>query len=232
MYKLRKIFCLLLAALMLLAVSACGTTAKDEVSEVKGIATSFLDSVCKLDLKEAASYLDGEVDLPFDNAESLISSLMDKTLGGNEELASFKDSLMPVLTLMINAIKNSMKYEVKDCTVDGENATVKVDFSMLDTDAVNLDDLDIENTDFDFEGYIQELFDNGQISEETSEEDIIAAVMPKLVEVMSGEVQKELDSAETTTEEKEITLTKKDGKWVITDGADFLEGLDEITPAA
>ena len=101
----------------------------------------------------------------------------------------------------------------------------------MDTDAVSFDDIDFDNIDFDFEGLFNELLTGGQITEASSEEEMIKAMMPKMIEALSEEFKKTLDNAETTTEEIEIELEKSGDDWVITDPGATFDSFENMSAA-
>ncbi|MBO4897625.1 MAG: hypothetical protein J5590_04950 [Clostridia bacterium] len=242
MSKIKKLLCILISAMLLFALAACGNTGsssegkkdgagqKSDKDIVEGVVTDYMDVLCDLNLKEASTYLDLDEDakLPFEDEDDFVDKVFEEALASNEMFEGLEEEFQPIIEIVRDAIKDSLEYEILETDVDGDEATVKINFTVIDTDAVNFDNIDFDDVDFDFEGYFQELLESGAISESSSQDEMLKAFMPKIVELMSDKFQETLDNADTTTDEIELKLEKSGDKWIITDPGETFDSFDDI----
>ena len=138
MNKMKKLLCLLLSAMVLFIFAACGDddtagksskkdkAVKDDNEAVEEVVTNYMDALCDLDLKEASSYLNDEVELPFETEDDFVDVVIEEALKSNDMFAGLEEEFKPLVTLMRDSIKDSLDYEITDSEVDGDKATVKI----------------------------------------------------------------------------------------------------------
>ena len=246
MNNLKKLLCMLLAAMMIFALTACGdkasdekdaknktTVEKDPEAEVNKVAADFMDSFCKLDFKSASDLMEEvDKDLPFQNLDDLKTISLNQMVEASPELEPYKDSFTGIFDLVFGAITDSMNYTIDETQIDGDSATVKISFEMIEADA--LSSIDFDDIDFDAESYVKELLADGTLSASSSQEDVINALMPKMIEIMSTSIEEKMKNIGTQSDELELKLKKEDGKWIIlnTEDTDIFGSMGDLANIA
>lgn len=242
MNKTKKLLCILLAGMLLFALAACGdgesaskskgTTAKSAEDEVREVVDGFFENVFTLNMDEASKFLasGSEQDLPFKSRDDLMNKAFEAMEEGAGEMAEalepYRDDLKDLFNHVIDGMVDKMTYEIEDCKADGDKATAKVKTTIVTGNP--FESLNFDDIDFDFESYLADLAAGGKISESSSMEEMMGAIMPKILEVLTDTIDTRLEDIETETEEEEIELVKEDGKWYITDesGDSVFDSLD------
>ena len=248
MTKFKKLLCMFLACLLVLSIASCGqsndadkdddkdtstkteeTVKEEKLSDsdmVEKVANDFMDSLCKLDVEKAVTYLDNyDGELPFKNKDELINNFCEELLA-EEGLDAYKDDFVKIMSKAFDSLIDTMSYKIEDTNVDGDNAKVKISITMADTENIDFDEV-LSDMDFDPEAYIQELTDSGKITDSMSEEEIMNAIMPKLLEIMGDCFDVAFKNADTTTIDDEMELTKNGDNWIISGGDEIMKSFSE-----
>ncbi len=178
---MKKLLCVVMALAIALTLVGCGGSKPD--ATVK----TFCDGMKKLDIKKMQSCLLDADDL---------------------DTSDFESEEMPVEFLKyVKEWASKMTYKVKESKVDGDKATVTVDFKYTDASDV----MGATMQDY-FAKMIAAAFSGKEYSEEEMSKMLITCLEAALKE-------KELKKAETTID---ISLVKKDNDWKIEEASDEL----------
>ena len=227
MNKFKKIICILLTSATALSFAGCGNTDQDKET-VRELAETVLDALCNnLDLESVANHTEegADTDLDFKNKDDLLNSLLSEGSLDDPLFEGQEDAFVSMYSKIIDKVLDSMSYTIKDCDVNGKSATVKFDFTVLDVDNLNFEDID--DSELNIQEYVGTLLSEGKISINSTEEEISKAIVPILLESLSDYFDKKLSEADQTTEEYEIQFVKKGGEWLISKDSNDLTEITE-----
>ena len=239
---MKKLLSILLALTMVFSLAACGgdkaekeakkgekvvdvvkddekTKEKDDEALAEETVEGAMDAFCELNLKEFAGYVNGEADLgdmPFENKDDLTDMFLEE-LGSDPGMEGMIELIQPVFETVVDAMLDSMTYEITDVSEDNGDYNFTVNFECMDFEA--LDDFDslMEGTDFEttMMEVVTELMESGDITEDMSEEEMMEALIPSLVEILEDVIVEALESVDTNEAELEFVVTEEDGEWLI-----------------
>lgn len=247
MKNLTKVLSIIMVLAMALSFVSCGSseapapveapavsseTSAPEVpapteSGAKDTVVAFMDAMVKLD--SAAM------------AENMVGGVMPE---GMEDLDMVnivtpiaQESGMPLddfMDIMYKIMAEALKYEVNSVEEDGDTAVAKITLLSKDTSALENLDFDAIMADADMEAKLMELLESGELSENSSEEEIMEAVMDMIMPVMEDAMLGAMEDMEYAEEEMELSLVKENGAWKIQDdenfaGADFGNILGDLS---
>ena len=247
MKNLTKVLSIIMVLAMVLSFVSCGSseapapveapavsseTSAPEVpapteSGAKDTVVAFMDAMVKLD--SAAM------------AENMVGGVMPE---GMEDLDMVnivtpiaQESGMPLdafMDIMYKIMAEALKYEVNSVEEDGDTAVAKITLLSKDTSALENLDFDAIMADADMEAKLMELLESGELSENSSEEEIMEAVMDMIMPVMEDAMLGAMEDMEYAEEEMELSLVKENGAWKIQDdenfaGADFGNILGDLS---
>ena len=186
---------------------------EDEGESAEEVVTAFMDAYCEFDFETASEYVDdpGMFDESLDDyKESMISDMLE----GSPEMEDAEDEIRSFVDALFDAMIDTMSYEITDTDVDDDEATVTVDFTMVDTDVLSMDDTMEEVTvSEEFMNMYNEILGK---ADTLSEEEMMVEIYAKLFPMMSDAMVKTIKETDTKTESAELVLTKdKKGNWVI-----------------
>ena len=238
---MKKLLALLMAlCLGLTMFTACGNkeegedTKKEEKAEkeekeesaedeAKKVVESFMDAFVEFDMKEAAKYVDDDSfidELGAESKDDMIDVVMDMM---GEEVGEYADMFEPLAELIVDKFIDSMSYEITDTEEsDDDEFTFTVELTSADFESVDFEEifgsvLDQEAS----EELAMELIENGTITEDMTEEEMLAVVFEEVIKIAEDTIE-DLD-IETTKEEQEIVVVKDDDEWIIDAKASELE---------
>lgn len=239
---MKKLLSLLLALAMTMSLAACGdkkdaedanTETKqeekvekkeDKKEEVDGeeAATEamegFLDAICDLDFEAAEKFYDGEIPAELKSSLGDLDTLVEEAMKEMPaEFGDYKKDFEDVLNVIVDKAKESISYEIKN--VDGEGEEYKFTVEMAYPD----ENFDGEKAFTDAFGDVEEktmelvtkLAEEGKITETSTEEDLMKAIIPELINLLKDAVKDV--KIDTVTEEAEFTVVLKDGEWLVSE---------------
>ncbi len=212
MKNLRKILCLMLALVCVLAFAGCGGGQNDEQAATDTV-ESFMDALMDLDIEEMKEYVTDEDDLDFGKFEEITAeALLDEITAGEPQMAAFADDFEPICEKMIDMIKDNLSYEITEVEKDGKNFVFAVEIEVPDFDGMS-SNLNRSMNSIDINSIAQELLTSGKITATSSQQDIMNAIMPKIISVMDDA----LDNVKVTTdtEDCEVIVVKEGKEWLI-----------------
>ena len=130
---MRKTISLIAAALTAMALLAsCGggsssTVAKNPEDEVRQTVTAFMDACLSFDTDEAKKYVTDE---NIDEIPDILDGI-EETFGDFEDIIP-EESKKAVTDKLSALVKDNIKYEIGEITIDGDEAQAKVNVSMPD----------------------------------------------------------------------------------------------------
>ena len=234
---MKKLLMGILALTLALSFTACGEDSKKDTDkeETKQTETkkedkkvdkkdaaeetvkAFMDALCKFDFKKMENYVDGELTEEF--AQYDLASLKSELMSNMpEDIAPMKSYIEDLFDSAIDDMLSSISYQITSVEEDGDDIKVCLDlttpdFGLLETafeDALAAPEVEEETM-----ALITEAMESGELTEGSSEQDILDYIMPKVFDMAKDIVADEIKNAEKTTEEGEFILTEVDGKWLI-----------------
>lgn len=204
---MKRVVALLLTIVLML--SLCGCTNKLE--EAKLTAENFLNAFCELDSEKMAEFTDDFSKLPDDIKDFDIKKAIAEL---PEEFKAYSSDFEELFKIVIDNMKGYISYNIKESEKEDGEYVFKTDITLPDDDGVDFEKLITDKFDEQtLAGIMTEMFSSGEITTLSTEEEIIGAVMPKVFSLVEG-VIKEV-KWETKTEEAEIVVINKDGKWLV-----------------
>lgn len=208
---MKKLLCLLLAMVMCFSLVACSSeegAGSDSAAEAEKALVGFMDALCDFDADAMVDYVVDPDAIPEEiknvNVETLMATMP-------EMLAEYEDDFRDVFTALVEKFTSGIKYEIKDSEEVDEGYAFTLDVSMPEGNpADSLQDLFTEET---LTELVMEKVSSGEIALDSSEEEIMAAVMPALFDMMNKEIESMEFEIETT--EKEIIVSEVDGEWLV-----------------
>lgn len=221
---MKKLLALLLALSCAVSLAACkkskvdgGKPAPEKTDEqlATEAAEGFLDALVDLDYDGMAEYVDDASVIPEEfkdfNADELTKTM---TEGQGPEFEPFTEDLKGLSEDIIGVIKDNMSYKITSTEKDGDNYIITAEMSICDFDSVNFDSIVEENfKEEDLNKMLMELLASGKISADSSQEEILAIIMPDMIKAMRDGV-KNMDVT-STTEEYKLTVSEIDGEWLV-----------------
>lgn len=218
---MKKLLALLLAIMCVFCFVGCsneageesgkGNGSKSDAEAAKAALTGFLDGFCKLDAEEMEKYIDDPSAIPEEFNELNIDNLMDQMPA---ELEPYSDDFEKLLNAMVDRMSKEITYEITDEKEDDGEYTYTVSIT-----APNFDDVDMEEVFADaftedvMLEIVEELQASGKITDASSEEEIMDAVMPEIID-KAIETIDDMDF-DTVTEDNTFVVCEKDGEWLV-----------------
>ncbi len=224
---MKILLCMMLALAMALSFAACGeeeapaggvteapNEAKSETAApVADAVEGFMQAVVSLDSAEMSKYVDGE--LPEELKQADLKVIME---GMGEDFGASTGEFEALIKKIVAA---AISYEVKSVEEDGDTAVAKIALSIKDTTALENIDFDAMLADPAMEEKLMGLIEDGTITEESSEEELMSAIFDLVLPVMEEAMLDALENVDVSVEEYEIPLVLKDGEWKISEDGGF-----------
>jgi len=169
-----------------------------------------------LDVDAMENYLDDADAIPEDMANFDIDTLVDNAIDSNPAIAPYEEDFTKFAEAVVEKMTDNMSYTIVETEKDGKDYVVTVEMTMPDFDEVNKsfeDTLKSSVSNQKMNELITKLFTNGTITASSSQQEILDAVMPEVINLMIESVDD--FKVDTETEEKELTISKIDGEWLI-----------------
>ena len=234
---MKKLLMGILALTLALSFTACGEdskkdsdkeetkqteTKKDDKKEAdpkdaaEDAVKGFMDAFSEFDFTEMEKYIDGE--LPAEFAEFDFSTIKEETINSlPEELDAYKDDFGKMFDTAIDKMLATISYDITNVEEDGDNYVISVDVTMADFNALEESLNNALSADLT-EKFIEigeEAIANGDLSEDSTEQEVMDYLMPKAIDMIGDVLDEEIKSLERTTEEGEFVVTEVDGEWLI-----------------
>ena len=217
---MKKLLSILLTFVLMFTLAACsilGNT-KDNTKDVEKTVTSFLDAFTNLELDGIEEYFVDGNKLPEAITEFDVDSVLEEmTASMSEELSAYAADFESIIIDMINKMKEKLSYEIKSIerADKGNEYIVSFDLTTPDVDNVDFEAIITEKmNETVMNDMIMKMFEEGTISETTSQEEMMDLIMSEVLPVIRDTVT--TIDYDVTTEEKElIVIESEDGKWLI-----------------
>jgi len=222
----KMVLCMLMAAIMIFSFTACKSdkgadtfgAETDDASASKATVESFMSALCSINFEEAKKYVETSVleDVPFENLDEVKNQALE-AMDFTDEMKPYKDQFIILFDEIINMALEKITYEIGEGEKQGNNYVYPVKISMPNFSVIS--DVDSKLGE-EIVGEIgNELLTSGEISTDSSQEEIMAALMPKLFEKLTAIIEEMLDETEKTITEENVVVENKNGQWIITEGA-------------
>lgn len=171
---------------------------------------NFMNAACELNAEEAYEYTDSDEEPPYKDADDAVDQFVAEFSEGAPA-----DGVVYFETLgdmMVDAMLDSMDYEITSCEKDGDEYVITVDWDCIDT--VSIEDNMIVDESVG-EEIAMELYENGDITEDMTEDEMVEVLMPATVEYMIEVLEDAIADADIKTETKEFVVYEDGGDWII-----------------
>ena len=227
MKKMLKIaLCAVLTLALVFSFVACSDdAAKDEevIEEVDGeeeaekVVESFMDGFCEFDIKEMSKYcVDGDAFTENIGYEDFKQELIDRM--SKEFSPELAVQLEPLFEGMVDIVSKTIEYKITDIEKDGDDYVVTVEYSSIDFEELSNysnEAFSGENSTKMGEELAQELIDNGTITESSTQEEVVEALIAGMTDKVLNDLEGAIDDFEKVEKTVEITVVEDDGEWLI-----------------
>ncbi len=211
---MKKITAFVLALLCTLSLVACD----GGEAEARLAAENFMNAVVALDKETLSGYMVEPSAIPEEMDEWNIDNIAEML---PPEMVAYTEDFKGAFAGFIDKVKSSLAYEIKECnkTEGGFIFTVALttpDLENLDVEKI----LEEKFSETDMNAIALELINSGAITATSTQEELMDAVMPKVTSLMKEAFDKL--TIQTETEDIDLILIQKDGKWLVDAGLDAL----------
>lgn len=172
--------------------------------------TGFMDAMCALDFAKAETYMDGELDIPYDNITDAKSQISDGLKALSPELGDSLDDNLGMMEDIAKAYSETMSYKIVEATESGDKYVYTMEITAADMQQVS------GAGDSDIDDFTSSL-----------EEGDFGGALDKVFEGYGEEYIEEIKNAPKKTSEFQLMVRQLDGKWVIDSGNSQLDVLEE-----
>ncbi len=188
----------------------------DPETEATKTAEAFLDAFVDFDYEGLQAVAADPDDVPEEFKDISVEAAIAAMGEIPEELADFEDRYTEIYEIMIDKIKSECEYEIKDVKEeDGDyvfTGTISApDYNNIDFESYLGEQLNNEK----MEAILMEMFESGEITEKTSEEEMMEKFMTAMFDAMKEAVESIDLSEDVTEEEFELVVVKDGSKWVV-----------------
>lgn len=177
----------------------------------------FFSSLLALEFDDCKKYIDDfdALDIDFDEFSSISDYKETVMKELPDELADYEDDFGSLFDNLIDEILDTMDYEILSSEEDGDNVAVEVKITVPE-DTDNIEDKISENLESSLNDIIEEMLNDGTITEDMSEDDLMKAIVPKVIDVMNDSISANIKNLKTTTQTIDVVVYENDnGEWII-----------------
>ena len=165
----------------------------------------------QLDAESMKGYVKDESILP----KEIDSLDMDNIMASfPNEISDYQTEFQEIFQGLVDKAKDCLSYEIEGVKETEKGYVYTVKLTTPDTDELNLDTILKEQMTEEVMGQIiRELLESGAVTDESGEEEIQKAFMPKIIEI----VRSAMETVTITPEEQivDFTVANEDGRWLI-----------------
>ena len=225
---MKKIFLTFLTLILILSSTACNKTeeinsvqsqAEKDKKEAKKVVTNFMNELCELDIEDAKEYVLNPEDIPqkiteiaslTDSTESLLKQLP-------ESLKKYKDDFSELFDTATDSISDTLSYKITKSKTEDDKILIDIDLiTPPQSEFENIkENISIQAKE-QMKIIAEEAFYDGKLSENSTDDETLKVVMPKLFTHLNDYIENHIENLQTESTSIELTLTKKNGKWKIT----------------
>ncbi|MBQ6902028.1 MAG: hypothetical protein IJN71_03355 [Oscillospiraceae bacterium] len=218
-----SIVCLLICVSMVFALCGCESAEQREAA-VREVTDGYLSAVCELDFIGAAGFtvegesvLEGSTVKNIDDLREQFSQIVVDSAG--EEFLKYKEKFAPISDVVIDAMKNSLSYEIASVEEEGKKYAVSAKITYMDENAdfVSLLGLNEAAATELATNILKSLVESGKFTEKTTEQELMDLMIDPLVAEITKRIEAGIKNVGTTDEEIRLIVEKKDGAWKIND---------------
>ncbi len=227
---LRIILCAVLTLTLVFSFVACSDDAEtqktpeevteevDHKADAKKAVKGFMDAYCEMDIAKMSEYcLDGEAfvnDIGYETAEEIVLAGMRES-EVDEEMIQYMN---PFAEGIIDIMKDCVEYKIVEVKEDGDDYVATVEYSTPDFQQAlaSLETImSSEETAALGEEIALELVENGTITQNSTEEEIMEALMNEVIARILPEIAIEVEAADIVENTVDIKVVEKNGKWYV-----------------
>lgn len=211
---MKKLFVISLAIAVALTTS-CGKRTNQEVPQKT--LENFLDSICKLDFKQASQYCDTDIAEEFgaENIEDFKNSLISEFFG--DDLQEYYGYAAKIVNPMVDGFSNSLKYDITESSYesDGEKWIFTVKISGIDLNEI-YGVINSDGTSEIIDQVAAEYADRAENAKsETEQNELSEEMLGKMLKMMANSVEEACAESETIECEEKIEVIKLRDGWKV-----------------
>ena len=213
--KMKKFLSAILIITLLFSVSGC----TGSISKAEKTVTSFMDSYCQFNLKDAFEHIENKdsYKLPFQDLEGAILSVKESMTAEmtEEEASDYVDSFIaPIFRKFVE----KLSYKISDSKKEDDKFIFNIELASINSQNLsgseyNPEELLLELT--------TELYENGTITEDMTEEEMSQAMFKPMMQKMTEYILETIENSGTETKTIKLVLKKESGKYLITEESDL-----------
>ncbi len=187
----------------------------DEKAEATEAAEDFMDALVDFDYDELQGLVTDPDAIPEEISYLDVDVLMEE-IGAEEAFAGYEDDFKKIFQTMIDNMKAECTYELEEVKEDGDNYIASGVIIMPNFDSFDFDSYFEEALSEDkMMEVMMEMYENGEITDDMSEEEMLDAIFPVIIDYCE-EVINDIDfSKEVKEEEFKIDVIKSGDKWLV-----------------
>ena len=226
---MKKIIITILTLTVVLSTAACNNADISEnknsqnqsdkaTKEAEKVAKKFMDKICELDIEGAEEYVSNPEDIPqnITDMASLKDLANEKTKELPSELKQYEDDFSKLFTTATTDISNVLSYKITDS--EKEDNKVFVDVDLIAPSEISFENVGEKistNAKEQIKIIAEEAFYEGKLTEESTDEETLKVVMPKLFTYLNDYIKDFIKNIKTESTEIELILEKQNGEWKI-----------------
>ena len=213
---MKKVLSFILVVMMSAMVCSCSNEEADRMA-VENTVKSFMDTLMEFKFDELAKYVVDKDELPEEitglDLTAVFNEAMDELPA---EFEGYVGEFEKIFSGVMDLLKDKVGYEIKAIEKGDDKGKYSV---TLDLTVPEVADVDFENiltegmNEEQLTGMLMEMFEAGTITENTSEQEMMDLIMPKVIEIMNNSIKNM--TFESSTEEIEFDVVKENGEWLI-----------------
>ncbi len=217
---MKKILALVLALMCAFSFASCGksdtkseeTVKKTPEQEATDTINGFMTALTSFDFEDMKKYVANTDVLPEDIRQFDVKTLLSENIPA--ELSDYTSEFEAFAQNIFDKLSSAMSYKIKETTKDGEGYAFIIELTAPDFEKIDLETtLAQKLTEDAIGGIVNELVSSGDITDATTEEEVLPLIVPPMFELMNEAVE-EL-SFDTQITEEEFYVKKDGEKWIV-----------------
>ena len=217
---MKKILALVLALMCAFSFASCGksetkseeTVKKTPEQEATDTINGFMTALTSFDFEDMKKYVANTDVLPEDIRQFDIKALLKENIPA--ELSDYTKEFEAFAQNIFDKLSSEMSYKIKKTSQDGDGYVFLIELTAPDFEKIDLETtLAQKLTEDAINGIVDDLIASGDITDATTEEEVLPLIVPPMFELMNQAVA-EL-SLETEITEEEFSVKKDGGKWFV-----------------
>lgn len=193
---------------------------KNSKEKAEETVDGFMQALCKFDIEKMSKYtLDPDSVKDAIGFDDLKTYVTEEIYSGStdEEIQMMSTLLEPVIDSYLEAVYDTMSYEITSSKKEGKDYVITTDFTYLDFESAEEKLEGTMNEDMGTAGQevLTKLMEEGKITEDTTQEEMAKLLFEGVAEKLVPIIEKSIIEAPRATEEFIFFVTQKGENWYI-----------------